>query len=161
MFEHEATLSQFFTDYLETLSAEVSAENFNSNAYEGGHPPIWILGHLATCGELGIKLLGGKLEHPKWMVLFGPGSSDVVATPENFTKTEFLESIKTSYPEMIRMAKNADADTLNAAHGIELLDGTAITTIGDLIAHLATTHLAFHIAQLSSWRRASGHAHLF
>ena len=161
MFEHETTLSQFFIGYLETLAAEVSADNFNTNAYEGGHPPVWILGHLAICGELGTKILGGELEHPKWLVLFGPGSSGVVSKPDKFSKAEFLQVIKASYPEMIRMANDADSETLNAPHGVELLDGTPVKTVGDLIAHLSTTHLAFHTAQLSSWRRASGHAQLF
>lgn len=161
MFHSESTLNQYFIGYLETLTAEVSADNFNTNAFEGGHPPVWILGHLAICGELGIKLLGGELGHPKWLVLFGPGSTGVVSKPGKFSTAEFLEVIKASYPKIIQMATNADAETLNAPHGIELLNDTGIKTLSDLISHLLTTHFAFHTAQLSTWRRAAGHAQLF
>lgn len=161
MFQRESMLNQFSIGYLETLAAEVTPENFNSRPTSSGHPPVWILGHLAICGELGIKLLGGELSHPTWMVLFGPGSSDELKSPETFSKEEFFDVIKSSYAEMVTMANNASAEQLDASHGIDLLDGTPINTVGDLIAHLLTTHFAFHSAQLSDWRRASGHEKLF
>ena len=32
----------------------------------------------------------------------------------------------------------------------------SLTTVGELVAHLMTTHPAFHLGQLSTWRRANG-----
>jgi hypothetical protein len=59
------------------------------------------------------------------------------------------------------MAKSADDEALNQPHGVELLNDTVLNTVGDVVAHLMTTHLAFHAAQLSAWRQGSGHKHLF
>ena len=159
--QNETTLNQFFIGYLEQLAEDVNSENLISRMADGGHTPLWILGHLAICGELGVKLLGGELTNPQWLVRFGPGSMDEFSSSDLYEKEQFLNCIKSSYPQMIDMANNAEAEVLNAPHGVELLDGTPVKTIGHLISHLLTTHFAFHTAQLSGWRRAIGHAHLF
>lgn len=161
MFQRETLLNQFSIDYFAQLAADVTPEHFNLKPAGGGHSPLWILGHLAICGELGQMLLGGELQHQDWMATFGPGSSDDVANPENYSKDEFMTNIKSSYEKLTQMANSADEDTLNRPHGVELLDETKLNTVGDLIGHLLTTHFAFHTAQLSGWRRATGHTHLF
>jgi len=161
MFQNETMLNRFFIGYLEQLAEDVNDENLNSRMADGGHTPLWILGHLAICGELGIKLLGGELTHPEWLAQFGPGSTDDFASSNLFEKDEFLNCINSSYSQMIKLATKSEAERLNAPHGVELLDGTPVKTLGDLIAHLLTTHFAFHTAQLSCWRRANGHPHLF
>jgi hypothetical protein len=42
----------------------------------------------------------------------------------------------------------------------ELLKNTPLKTIGDVMDHLLTTHFAFHIGQLSAWRRLEGKSFL-
>ena len=64
-------------------------------------------------------------------------------------------------PGLCQAAANADAEALAAPNEIELLEGSPLVTRGDLLSHLLTTHFSFHVAQLSAWRRAAGHAHLF
>ncbi len=69
--------------------------------------------------------------------------------------------ITDGYPKLAQLAAETSADVLNQPHGIELLNGTALVTVGDVLSHLLSSHFAFHIAQLSAWRRAAGHSALF
>ncbi len=63
MYDREALLNQMFVDYINTLAASVTQENLHTRPVESGHTPLWILGHVAICAELGIKMLGGEIEH--------------------------------------------------------------------------------------------------
>jgi uncharacterized damage-inducible protein DinB len=69
--------------------------------------------------------------------------------------------IVAAHPKLCQAAQQGSAESLAEPHGLELLSGTAIQTRGQILAHLLTTHLSFHVAQLSGWRRAAGHGPLF
>ncbi len=62
---------------------------------------------------------------------------------------------------MAGAAPNADAAKLAIPHRMELFENTPLQTRGDLVAHLLATHPAFHLGQLSTWRRQMGFAPLF
>ena len=160
VFETEIKLYRFLKNAFDATVADIPEDRIFERAPGGGHPPVWILGHLAICGELGEKLCGGDLTHPRWLVLFGPGSSDDITSGE-YSVAEFAAAITDTYERFISLAVQADADHLQLPHGVELLDGSPVATIGDLVAHLLSTHFSFHLAQLSAWRRAAGHPHLF
>ncbi len=121
----------------------------------------WILGHLAICPELGELYCGVDWRHPLWKERFGPGSSDDVPDAASFSKDELVDAILQGYPRMHQTVSSADPSTFEKPHGLALLDGTPIKTSGDLVAHLLTSHFAFHLAQLSGWRRSAGHGPLF
>ena len=161
MFEREALLNQMFINYIEMLANDVTDENLNTRPVETGHTPLWILGHVAICAELGIKMLGGDFEHRQWLPAFAPGTKDEFTSSDGYSRDEFLSSIKSSYAQLSEMAQSADDEVLNQPHGVELLNDTVLNTVGDVVAHLLTTHMAFHAAQLSAWRQASGHKYLF
>jgi len=160
VFDTEVTLFRFLKNAFDATVADIPDDRIFERAPGGGHPPAWILGHLAICGELGEKLCGGDLQHPRWLVLFGPGSSDDITTGD-YSVGEFSQMITDSYERFIGLAQQADAAHLSLPHGVELLDGSPVATIHDLVAHLLSTHFSFHLAQLSGWRRAAGHPHLF
>lgn len=141
--------------------ADIPEERIYERAPGNGHPPIWILGHIAICGQLGEKFSGGEITNPRWLPLFGPGSSDEVKDKGLYSKAEFLEAIHSSYGRFAEFAPKLSNEALAAPHGVELLNDTPIETVGHLIAHLFSSHLSFHLAQLSAWRRAAGHSALF
>lgn len=161
MFEREITLCKFLRNGLDGVAADIPEEQVYDRAPGKGHPPIWILGHLAICGELGEKFSGGEVSHPRWLPQFGPGSPDEIEDKGRYSKTEFVEAIHSSYDRFAILASKLPAEMLTDPHGVELLEGTPIATVGDLISHLFSSHFGFHLAQLSAWRRAAGHAALY
>lgn len=161
MFEMETKLNQFFVAGFQQVMADIPADRINERPPGNGHPPLWVLGHLAICTELGQKLLGGRLEHVRWLPVFGPGSSDDVENPDQYSRDELVRMIVEGYPALCETAAGADPELLKKPHGVELLAGTTIETVEDIVAHLLSTHFAFHLAQLSAWRRAAGHSALF
>jgi len=58
MFENEITLNQFLLDQLVTIMADLPEECLFTSGQGHGHPPVWILGHLAIVGEMGTDVLG-------------------------------------------------------------------------------------------------------
>jgi len=101
------------------------------------------------------------VSHPEWVSLFGPGSSDDVQPNAGLTREALIAANTSAYDTLRTLAVNADAAAMAQPHPIELLHGTAIETNGQLLAHLLTSHVGFHLAQLSSCRRERGQSALF
>lgn len=161
MFEREITLNQFLLKSMDDVVADIPADRIYDRSPGNGHPPVWVLGHLAICGELGEKFSGGDICHPQWLPQFGPGSPDDVEDNGHYSKAEIVSAIHETYARFESLAKNLKPESLDVPHGVELLEGSAIQTAGDLIAHLLSSHFGFHLAQLSAWRRAEGFKALF
>ncbi len=161
MFSNIITMNQFHLKIFDDVVADIPADRLYEKTPGNGHSPVWLLGHLALCGELGLQLLGGQLTHPQWLAVFGPGTADDVPVSDDYARDILIQVIKTSYPQLSQAVADADQDTIHRPHELELLSGTAITTVGQLVSHLLSTHFAFHLAQLSAWRRAAGHAALY
>ncbi|MEP3480547.1 MAG: DinB family protein [Fuerstiella sp.] len=161
MLTTERSINQFFRSTIHQLMKDIPADRINERPPGDGHPPLWILGHLAICAEFGEAILGQQMQHPEWVAIFGPGSSDNVANPEAYSAEELIKVIDEAYPRLMDLIDKTPADALNADHSIELLQGGALVSVADVQAHLLTSHVAFHTAQLSSWRRAAGFGPLF
>ena len=161
MYEQETTLNQFVMDSFSKVMADIPADRMNERPAGNGHPPLWVLGHLAICVELGHLMLGTPIKTTEWMPVFGPGSSDEIQNPDNYDAADLITKVKEGYAGFCEAAASADAEALAAPNGVDLLEGSVLVTRGDLVSHLLTTHFSFHVAQLSAWRRAAGHAHLF
>ena len=161
MYEHEITVNKFLLGGLDAVLADIPNERVYDRAPGNGHQPIWVLGHLAICAELGHSLLGQPIAHEQWLPKFGPGSPDEVAPDAAWAPADLITATHTGYARLQELAANADASALDRPHGIDLLDGTPIENVGQLVSHLLSSHFSFHLAQLSGWRRAAGHGPLF
>lgn len=161
MFEHEIAINQFQVGLFAKTIADVPEETLFEPSPGHGHPPIWILGHLAIAGENGQALLGGKPSHPQWRSLFGAGSSDKIAKDPSLTRDVFQQQIPVIYAELQRLAAGAAPEVISQPHGFAPFQGTPLKTKGHLIALLLTNHFGFHLSQLSSCRRVAGHKALF
>lgn len=164
MFATETVLNQFLLEALQQIMSDIPADAAHSPAPGNGHPPLWVLGHLAICGQLGLKMVGQSLDRPEWLPLFGPGSSDKLEHPEQFSSQEFLDNILSVYPQLCQAVSEfatVNPAALQQPHGVELLKNTPIQTLQQLLIHLLTSHFSFHLAQLSGWRRAAGYGPLF
>lgn len=161
MFDNEIVLNEFMHGWLAKVLADVSDEVWFEPAAGHGHPPVWVLGHLAICGELGQALLGGKVTHERWLPLFGPGSSDRIGAHASLAKSPLHEGCIAAYRDLRQMASAVDAGQVNRPHGIDLFSGTPIQTVGQVTTMLLTSHFSFHLSQLSSCRRAAGMKAIF
>lgn len=156
MFEHEIISNQLLIDWFRNMVVDIPAERMFEPAPGHGHPPVWILGHLAICGELGVKFTGGEITHPAWLPLFGPGSSNQIGESCGVELADVVQAVETSYEDFRNRAATADADAMSKPHGVELLESSPVQTVGQLVSHLLSSHFSFHLAQLSAWRRAAG-----
>lgn len=156
MFENEIAINQLQLKQFETIMADLPAETLFMPGQGHGHPPVWILGHLAIVGEMGQTFLGGSLTHPFWVQAFGPGSNDDVQPDDGLKREALIAANLTAYETLRNMAGKATPEVTEKPHGIELFDGTPIQTVGHAITLMLTNHFGFHLAQLSSCRRDLG-----
>ncbi len=161
MFESEIAVNEFVLGKFTETIRDIPEESLFVPSPGHGHPPIWILGHLAITGEMGLKFLGGSVAHMEWVALFGPGSSDKIVPTQGLNKAMMSSTIIETYRRLRELAVTAKDEMLSHPHGVSLLDGTSIKTAKQLVSLLLTSHFGFHLAQLSSCRRVAGHEALF
>jgi DinB superfamily len=157
VFERELTLYKFNLKYLRLLMADLDESDLGSAPFEGANPPVWILGHLAISADFSGGLLGLKPVCPiEWRKPFAPGT-DSSAVPRPWpTKSELLAAIENGHRRVSEAAPGASAEAMNKPHDIAFFKPTVLATVGDVLAHTMTTHIAFHLAQLSACRRRAG-----
>ena len=157
MFERELTLYKFQLNYLRLLAVDLTDADMTATPFAGANPPVWILGHLAVATDYAARMLGLETACPRaWHKLFPPGSKPADLQPPLPTKAELVAAIENGHRRVSEAAPMASADAMNKPHEVELLKPTNLKTVGDVLAHLMTTHVAFHIAQLSACRRKAG-----
>lgn len=142
------------------VMADLTEESLFQPGAGHGHPPAWLLAHLAISAELGQKLLGGELPHPEWSV-YGRGSSDKLDASSGLTLEILMPATKSSYDGLCQRFLQATPERILAPHGNPRFEGTPMKTVGDLATLLLTNHFSFHLAQLSSCRRERGFPPLF
>ena len=157
MLDRELTLFVFNRNYLRLLAADLDEASMNVAPFEGGNPPVWILGHLAVSIDSAGRFFGLERACPRdWQVKFSPGSKPAELKPPLPSKAELVEAIENGCRRVIDSAPKATADFLSQPHAVEILKPTVLKTNGDVLAHLMNNHFAFHLAQLSACRRKSG-----
>jgi hypothetical protein len=163
MFDRERTIYAFLQGYAQSLAADVDDARFADQPSPGVNPPAWLLGHLAVAADLGVALLGGEAAlEQAWRDDFGPGStprSDRASYP---SKAELLLAYASAHSRLDQAAASADPARLERRHPLKIESlQKGLPTIGDLVAHLLTSHEASHIGHLSNWRRQMGLPYLF
>lgn len=161
-FQSSLTCFRFCCDMLRSQMAQIPAERVDEEPGPGLKAPRWVLGHLAE-GHLYLTMfLGIDAPFPDdWARAFAPGTPS--SAPYGLDGGEelppvdgLLDYVNRTEQPILEAAAAADATQLDDPHGIAILDDTLIQTKADLISHLLTSHYAFHLGQLSLWRRAAG-----
>jgi hypothetical protein len=161
MFETQLTLYKFNLNYLRMLAADFAEEDLGRPPYPGGNPPIWILGHLAVATDYAGKMLGLRPACPReWHAQFAPGTSPAAIKTPYPTKADLVGAIENGHRRVAEALAAADAEALAQPHQVEILRQTILKTNAEVLSHLMCTHESFHIAQLSTCRRASGKPHV-
>jgi hypothetical protein len=140
---------------LRKLVADVDDAAMTLQPVAGMNHPAWIIGHLAWASDRGAELMNLKPRLPgEWAGRFGTGSTPVPehnAYPEKTALVEALEEVHTRFAAALPAVPS---ESYNSPMPENLR--AIVPTVGDALIHLATSHEALHIGQLSAWRRARG-----
>lgn len=162
MLERETRVNLMMIGLFEASVGDLRDEEWNLTPTAGGHAPLWIIGHLALVADNGCGLLGLASNAPEsWKPAFGIGSPNEVANPEQFPKAALLDAFRANYQRLREAATRAEATVLDEPHGIKMFENAPVQTRGDVVALIMTSHLGFHLGQLSTWRRQHGRAPIF
>lgn len=162
MFEREIRLYRLMLGYLQTIAKDLDDSHWMLPISEGVNPPAWILGHLATTNDSALKIFGCATLCPKeWYAAFGRGKKPADMTISYPSKSELIEKIEQGHALICEAARSANPTAMEKPHTIPMFAGSPIETVGDIVAHLLTTHFATHIGQLSLIRRQLGFAPVF
>lgn len=161
MFETECTLNSFALGYLRNIVADLDDLDLATLGDSTGKTPQWILGHLRIAAEFGIQMLGHSPAcGDDWFKAYGPGSQPGSSGAPEFTIAGVMSDIESGYARLLELTKSATEEQLAERHGFEPLE-PVIMSKRDLMSHLLTTHLMYHLAQLSACRRSKGLGPIF
>jgi hypothetical protein len=161
MFEADCNVCKFMTEYSLRALADIDEADFDHQPLPGVNTPRWILGHLAVSSDYALQAMGQTMRCPKeWHKRFGPGSQPV-SDGVRPTKDELIAAVTSGYSAACAASGRADPAVMARPHAAAILKDTPIRTIGDLVTHLLTTHIAFHLGQLSAWRRQMGRSPMY
>ena len=161
MFDRELRLYALMNGLLQKLLADVDETRFQHPLCEGGNAPAWILAHLAIVNDYCLKNLGDQRISPaEWHKRFRPGAMPKDDTAPLPTKAELFEVLEKGRRRIFETAANVDPKKMDQPQTSDFFKDSPVKTIGDVVAHLLTTHFAFHVGQISAWRRLEGKSHL-
>lgn len=157
MFEHERVLNEFTLAYFASVVQDIDESEMDRIPAPGMNSPRWILGHLAVNADYGLRMFGQRFYCPiPWHRSFARGSQAAVQLEPMPSKEELIAKINEGFAELRQLSSAADPTAMAQPHSVPFLADTALKTVGEVLAHLLTTHLAVHVGQLSYWRRAAG-----
>lgn len=152
------TLSVFrFTlTYAEKLVADIDDAEMTVLPHPGMNHPAWILGHVALGSDLVARLLNHPMLTDKaWAAKFGPGSSSLDDRERYPSKSDLLDMLHQTHDHAVKLIEAAPDEAMQSTNETPFFPDV-FPTVGDLIAHLISTHPATHLGQLSAWRRCVG-----
>jgi DinB superfamily len=158
MFERERKLYGVMLGYCKLLTNDVDDSRLAELPAPGVNHPAWILTHLAICTDVATRILGEPARCPKeWHQRCGPGSRLTAERSFYASKRELIAALEAGQKCVSEAAGKASEEVLLRPNGIELaFVKNTFPTVGELVAHLMTTHTGFHLGQLSMWRRMVG-----
>ena len=71
----------FNAAFLNKLTSDFDADDWQRTGGEGGSPAHWIIGHLAVYRRMLLRKLGGEVDEKPWEASFGRGSD-----PQNLSR---------------------------------------------------------------------------
>jgi hypothetical protein len=143
-------------DYLREQVADVPAADMVAQPNGIANHPAWVIGHLTyTC-----QLLGGVVGVPEWLPddwtkRFGTGSVPVADAGAYEPKEKLLAILRDAQSRITRAVEGLDETQLD-----EPFPDPAFRDVFPTVRHALTQvlvgHAAFHVGQVSVWRKAMG-----
>jgi DinB superfamily len=162
MFDREVRLNGLLFRLLQKLLLDIDDSLLSRPLADNGNPPAFTLGHLAIVNDYALKSFGEpRLAPAEWHKRFRPGASPKDDPSPLPSKAELLQLLETGGQKIREAATKADPERMNQPHNSDFFKDTPVKTVADTVAHLMTSHFAFHIGQISAWRRLQGKPPLF
>ncbi len=151
------TMTRLF-DLMRTMAAGLAEgipdEHFNV-ARGDSNSPKWITGHLALGMDFGLNALGEPTKELSLMMpVYGPGSPGG-SVDDSFCKQDLIHHMRLVGDRLREKVAAVDTGQLAQPNETPFLR-EQLPTIGDLLGHVYTTHIALHSGQLSQIRRELG-----
>jgi hypothetical protein len=122
----------------------------------GVNHAAWIIGHLAIANDYISKILRNDgVCPPEYADLFNPGSKVLADRAAYPSKDELVKMFDMSFNRAVFVVGESSEEQF-ATPQLGPFYKDELPLVGDLVAHLMTTHAASHLGQLSSWRRMRG-----
>jgi len=158
MFERERKLYEFMLGYCKMLAKDIDDAKMATSPGPGVNHPAWILTHLALATDYAARQLGEPAKCPKdWHQKCGPGSKLLSDRSAYASKQELMAALEAGHARVSEAVAKASDELLRKPHTVEFdIIKRTLPTVGDLVAHLMTTHVGIHAGQLSMWWRMMG-----
>ena len=155
MYDNELAINSLAMDYLRKLVAEIPDERMAEQPFPGMNHPAWTLGHLAVAYDYAGKCMGLPVELLRWHPKYAPGTTPDPDRSKYPPKAELLGKLEANAARIVAAVRTADPATMTGPQPVEFLR-PQIETVGQLLSHLLTSHIAVHLGQLTVWRRMLG-----
>lgn len=137
------------------MAVDIPPDQFDV-ATGSANSPKWIVGHLAIGMDFGLMLLGGPSEElDAMMPIYGPGSAGGSVGDDGRSQADLIAHLRKSGDALKDRVLEVDSETLTQKQQTPFLL-QELPTVGDLLGHVFTTHIAMHMGQLSQIRREIG-----
>ncbi|MFG0329957.1 MAG: DinB family protein [Phycisphaerales bacterium] len=118
--------------------------------------PAWVIGHLVYANEMLAAVIGVEPWLPEeWARMFGTGSVPVADPSAYPSKTELLAQLREVESRLTAQAETLSESALDAPFP-DPAYLAVFPTVRHGLTQILVGHTAYHIAQVSAWRRAMG-----
>jgi hypothetical protein len=155
MFETERAINAQMTRLQDRLLVGLPDDRLAEQPVPGINHAAWQLGHLIISYDFAAACAGLDMAYRRWLPKYGPGSTPAPDRAAYPPLAEFLDKLRTSHERALAALPNVTPEQLAVPNTIDLLL-PHLATRGLVLSHLLTSHLTYHLGQLSVWRKAMG-----
>ncbi|MCH8269656.1 MAG: DinB family protein [Planctomycetes bacterium] len=148
---------QELREVAEQLVADLTDEQMVSQPVAGVtmNHPAWVLSHLSAYAPVLAGILRGEVVEDPLSHRYGLGSQPLREASEYLSRDKLISSYTAAYDDAATAFADATPERLLQPSPFERWL-TRFPTIAYLPGQFLVKHNAYHLGQLSAWRRASG-----
>ena len=151
------TGSAMFTEkIMQMICGEIDESKFADRFGTTINHPAFVLGHLAYYFGVCVQLLGGEVElDDNESSLYQHDSDCIDDSSVYLDKSSCIAQYNSRLEEALDFVASCDAEVFERSTDGTPFEGR-MDTLGQVATFMLVGHPAFHIGQLSAWRRIAG-----